>query len=96
MGENEEIFYLNDDIYLFRSCILEDNLCNWSYGICSHIKLPQLDNNGDFCIKKKSYRNCQCDRGYEMKKVNICNIKIFKYILFFFLSRIMMKVFHVL
>ena len=34
------------------------------------MKLSQTNTDGDFCIKKKSYINCQCDRGYEMKKVN--------------------------
>jgi hypothetical protein len=55
--------------FSFRSCIFEDNLCNWSYGICSQMKLSQMNDEGDFCIKKKSYINCQCDRGYEMIKV---------------------------
>jgi hypothetical protein len=34
------------------------------------MKLSPINTDGDFCIKKKSYVNCQCDRGYEMKKVN--------------------------
>jgi hypothetical protein len=32
------------------------------------MKLSQMNDDGDFCIKKKSYINCQCDRGYEMTK----------------------------
>ncbi|CAF1201178.1 unnamed protein product [Rotaria sordida] len=52
------------------SCILEDNLCNWSYGTCSHENLSQENDEINFCIKKKSIRNCQCDRGYNMKKNN--------------------------
>ncbi|CAF0998634.1 unnamed protein product [Adineta steineri] len=52
------------------SCILEDNLCNWSYGICSHTNLLQIKDNLNSCIKKTSPVNCQCDRGYKLQKVS--------------------------
>lgn len=47
----------------------ENDLCHWSYGVCSQVKLSSVRDEGDFCIKKNSYVNCQCDRGYTMIKI---------------------------
>lgn len=66
-------FFLYNN-YLFRSCILEDNLCNWSYGTCSHGNLSQINDDLDLCLKRKStvdINNCQCDRGYKIEKVKL-------------------------
>ncbi|CAF4227902.1 unnamed protein product, partial [Rotaria sordida] len=54
------------------SCILENNLCNWSYGTCAHANISQKNDDLDLCLKKKSTvqtSDCQCDRGYEMQKI---------------------------
>ncbi|CAF3395990.1 unnamed protein product [Rotaria socialis] len=47
------------------SCILKDNLYDWSYGACSQ---------GTFSQIHKTIINCECDRGYKMKKNNDDNI----------------------
>jgi hypothetical protein len=67
------MFVFNDN-YLSRSCIFENDLCNWSYGICPHANLSQKNDDLDLCLKKKSTVNindCQCDRGYKLQKVKI-------------------------
>ena len=54
------------------SCIAEDSLCNWSYGTCSHVNISEKNEDLDLCLKRKSTadaNNCQCDRGYRLKKV---------------------------
>jgi hypothetical protein len=66
-------FFRNND-YLFRSCILEDNLCNWLYGTCPHANISEKNDDLDICLKKKSTRDitdCQCDQGYRIQKVKI-------------------------
>ena len=60
-------------IVLFRSCIAEDNLCNWSYGTCPHANISDANEDVELCLKKKSTvesTDCRCDRGYRMEKVN--------------------------
>ncbi|CAF3052787.1 unnamed protein product [Rotaria socialis] len=55
------------------SCILETNLCNWSYGTCAHANSSQKNDDFDVCLKKKStvqMSDCQCDRGFEIQKNN--------------------------
>jgi len=57
---------------MFRSCILEDDLCNWSYGTCTHANISRKKDELDLCLKRKStvhISDCQCDRGYEIQKV---------------------------
>jgi hypothetical protein len=56
--------------YSFRSCVLEDTLCNWSYGTCAHANISQMTNDINLCLNKKHISECQCDHGYEIKKVN--------------------------
>ena len=71
--KTENFIHLNKNC-IFRSCILEDNLCNWSYGTCAHANITEKNTDIDICLKKKStvhISDCQCDRGYEMKKVKI-------------------------
>jgi hypothetical protein len=71
-------------VALFRSCISEDNLCNWSYGTCPHANISEANEDLELCLKKKSTvdsTDCQCDRGYRMEKVK----KIFTFIHFYFL-----------
>ena len=43
-------------------CILKENLCNWSYGTCSHANLI-------FENTCSNIDQCQCDRGYQLRKV---------------------------
>ncbi|CAF0938219.1 unnamed protein product [Adineta steineri] len=53
------------------SCILEDNLCNWSYNTCAHANISHKKDDSDLCLKRKStvqISDCQCDRGYEIQK----------------------------
>jgi hypothetical protein len=75
-GYNERNFFIRfNNNFIFRSCILEDNLCNWSYRTCAHANLTQKTSDIDLCSKKKSTAvtsDCQCDRGYEIKQVKTC------------------------
>lgn len=76
MGKTNAIKFcsFSSNVLFFRSCILEDNLCNWSYGTCSHGNLSQNTNDLISCLKKKSNidkNNCQCDRGYRLENKNL-------------------------
>ncbi|CAF1500938.1 unnamed protein product, partial [Adineta ricciae] len=51
-----------------QSCVLEDTLCTWSYNACPHKNFSQAGESFDRCPTKSSSIECQCDRGYEMKK----------------------------
>jgi hypothetical protein len=72
MGKKKthQYYFIWISSFLFRSCILEDNLCNWSYGTCSHANISRINDDRKDCITKQSFVECQCDRGYEIKKVN--------------------------
>ncbi len=73
-------------IILFRSCISEDNLCNWSYGTCSHVNISEANEDFELCLKKKSTVDsidCQCDRGYRISKVKTTVQILFSHLFFY-------------
>lgn len=84
MGKLEKKNILFDLFHVFRSCILESNLCNWSYGTCAHANISQKNEDLGVCLKKKSTvkaSDCKCDQGFEPQKVNksLMNVNIIIY-----------------